>query len=501
MAPTVTIEHLRAMLYDVVAELSRRRMIDFCAWTQKDWITAFHHEYLCDVADRVIAGELRFVAISMPPRHGKSELFSIKLPALYLGRYPDRQIIHASYASALSNDFSRQVRAMVRDLRRYRVLFNVRLNPDRQRVDDWLTEPGGGLFSIGTGGGVTGHGMDLGIGDDLVKEGDEKSPSALEAIAHWYISAFRTRLHPGGQIVIPMTRWHPDDPIGFVTAMMEADPQADQYTIINIPGLIETEEQRRNDPLQREMGSALWEERFSRSDLLAIKSASPRVFQSLYQGDPQPDVVQLFHAEDFQMFPRAERSRLLSDVGVWCFDLAASEKETADYSVFVRYRYIDGHLWASHIVRVQWAWPVVVRFLRRLIKMFDKDLFAFAPHFLEMLALQEVRRLLGDRLRQVEFPGPPDKRSRALTASERCESLRYHVEDTARGRDFVQEHDKFPSRNDDCVDVSSVATHHYGLHQEVELLMRKDPEEVNEFAESVKQRELFHLATLQRLGY
>lgn len=472
MSSTVTIDHLRAMLYQVQAELARRRMIDFCEWTHRDWITAEHHEYLCDVGDRIISGELRFVAISMPPRHGKSELFSIKLPALYLGHHPDRQIIHASYAAALSNDFSRQVRAVIRDDRRYRQLFKVRLHPDRQRIDDWLTTSLGGMFSVGTGAGVTGHGMHLGIGDDLVKEGDEKSPTQLEAIAHWYISAFRTRLAPSGQILIPMTRWHPDDPIGFVTAMMEKDPNADQYTVINIPGLIETEEQRLADPLQREMGQALWEARFSRSDLLAIKASSPRVFQSLYQGDPQPDVVKLFDAADFIRFPRSERSRLIAEPGAWCFDLAASERDVADFTVAARYRLIDDHLWASHILHKQIAWSRVMRLLKLLIKMFDRDLFVFPNQFLEMLALQEIRRLAPDRVIEITFPGPQDKRSRALTGHDISVAGRYHVEQTSAGDLFVEEHDKFPGRHDDCVDVSSVATHFYGLHEEIEVIMR-----------------------------
>ena len=101
----------------------------------------------------------------------------------------------------------------------------------------------------------------------------------------------------------------------------------------------------------------------------------------------------------------------------------------------------------------------------------------------------------------VQFPGVQDKRTRALQAAERSESGRYHVEDTPVGRAFIREHDRFPDKNDDCVDVSSVATHHFGLHEEIEVLFRKDRDETDLIQERIVQRELIHLSSLGRAGY
>src|SRR6184192_2214593 len=43
----------------------------------------------------------RYMTVSVPPRHSKSEAFSIALPAWALGRYPNLHIISVTYESGL----------------------------------------------------------------------------------------------------------------------------------------------------------------------------------------------------------------------------------------------------------------------------------------------------------------------------------------------------------------------------------------------------------------
>src|SRR5690606_29452663 len=140
----------------------------------------------------------------------------------------------------------------------------------------------------------------------------------------------RTRLSPIGQIVLPMTRWHPNDPIGRLLDLARSDENADQWVYVCLPGLIETREQAAADPLGRSIGDALWPERFSKGDLLAVKSLSPRWFAGLYQQDPQPEATKLFFEKDFWRFEKHEF--LMKEPGVWCFDLATSDDEIADFT-------------------------------------------------------------------------------------------------------------------------------------------------------------------------
>lgn len=495
-------DQLQVMLHMLNTELARRRTLEFCAFTKSDWVTAPHHEYLCDLADRVISGEIRRLLISLPPRHTKSEIFSIRLPAMYLGKYPHRQIIHASYAAALSNDFSRQVRALLRSDRRYAQTFKVRLDPERQRVDDWKTAEGGGFYSVGVGGGVTGHGADLFIIDDPTKEGDELSPTALDAIVTWFLSAARTRLSPQGQIVIPMTRWHPNDLIGVLIRLMQEDEYADQWEVVSMPGLIETQQQAGDDPLGRQVGEALWPERFSVRDLLAVKALSPRYFQALYQQNPQPDVVKLFDKDDFIRMPRSEiLDRTEGLEYVWCVDLAASEKDVADYTVMARVCYDGAVLWISDVFRAQLPWPRIKRLLTLTLIVFKRDLMAFPKHFLELLAVKELQRTkFSSRLRQVDFPPGTDKRARALVFSERTAARRVVVVEGKRGDAFVAEHDRFPDKNDDCVDVSSVATHHFGLMGEIQVIIKQAEERQSPVLQRLLQQERAYVTSPHMAG-
>ena len=51
------------------------------------------NQLLLDVAD----GKIKRLMVTVPPRHGKSELCSKYFPAWYLGTHPDDRIILTSY--------------------------------------------------------------------------------------------------------------------------------------------------------------------------------------------------------------------------------------------------------------------------------------------------------------------------------------------------------------------------------------------------------------------
>lgn len=263
--------------------LARRDFLSFCQRIYPGWITAPHHVVLADHLMQVMDGSLDRLMASLPPRHTKSLMFSILFPAFWLAHNPDKQIIHASYAASLSNDFSRQVRNIVRDDLIYKRLFpHMGLDPDRQRLDDWKTTQGGGFKSVGVTAGITGHGADLFIIDDPHKEGDEKSMTQLLAVFDWYNSAARTRLSPGAPVLFPMTRWHPRDLAGRLLEMAEIDSNADQWLQLKFPALA-----LENDPLGRSPGDPLWPERFTKENLLSIQALSERYFEALFQQNPQ----------------------------------------------------------------------------------------------------------------------------------------------------------------------------------------------------------------------
>ena len=134
----------------------------------------------------------------------KSEFASFLLPSYLMGRDPRLQVIEATHTAELAVKFGRKVRDVM-DTEEYAELFPaVKLKVDSKAAGRWDTSKGGSYFAVGVGGAVTGRGADLLIIDDPHSEQDAMSELALENAWEWYQGGPRTRLQPGGAIVLVM---------------------------------------------------------------------------------------------------------------------------------------------------------------------------------------------------------------------------------------------------------------------------------------------------------
>src|SRR5882672_4268569 len=59
---------------------ARKSILAFTQWTKPDYKINWYHRNLCEKLDAFIRGDIRFLMVFMPPRHGKSELVSRRLP-------------------------------------------------------------------------------------------------------------------------------------------------------------------------------------------------------------------------------------------------------------------------------------------------------------------------------------------------------------------------------------------------------------------------------------
>ena len=167
-------------------------------------------EYL----EKLLSGKITKLAIIAPPRHGKSLLGSVMLPAFVLGRDPRENLITASYGSELSEGFGRRVRNILSDPVFQRIFPECRISPDSSAVYRLATTAGGECSWIGRGGAATGKGASLLILDDLVKDQAEAQSEAIcRSIIDWIRSVAFTRLSPGGRVLAIATRWSERDPI------------------------------------------------------------------------------------------------------------------------------------------------------------------------------------------------------------------------------------------------------------------------------------------------
>jgi hypothetical protein len=265
-----------------VKDIIDNNLLAFIGATNPNYVTSLVHRYLCSkIQNAVLEGNAR-LAISIPPRHGKSEIISKALPAWFFGRKPDAQVMQICYGSDLASDFGVDVRSLMSSPL-YKYLYPLAVpTGDGKSGSKWRTVSDGRYKGVGVGGAITGFGADLMVIDDIVKNRQEAhSPAFKKVVREFFGSTLFSRVLPGGSVIILMTRWTSDDLVGIVTEELG-------WEYINLPALCTDPS---SDPLKRNLGDALFPEFYPQSRLLEIKrSCTEYDWQALYQGQP-PDSV------------------------------------------------------------------------------------------------------------------------------------------------------------------------------------------------------------------
>ena len=266
-------------------------------WSRKQqgrytWDRAKHLDLLNEWIVSLETGKRDNIMISMPPRHGKSELLSFWYPVWLITHNPLLQIMFITYGGEFAAQWGARVRNFIQE---FGDEFGVEIRTDTASRTRWELTSGGGMYAVGTGGQITGRGADRLIVDDPVK-GDEAARSQLQRdqMLQWWQQTAYTRLEPGGKIAMVGTRWHQEDLLGKLEQLSEAKVGA-QWDIMKLPALSTSD----TDPLGRKEGEALWPERWPREKLLQIKdgqisdplnpTGSPYAWSALYQQSPTPE--------------------------------------------------------------------------------------------------------------------------------------------------------------------------------------------------------------------
>lgn len=388
---------------------------------------------------------------SMIPTHNSASVARL-LPAFFMGRNPDKRVILGSYGATLSEKHSRFVRDLMRGKSHQDVFPGVSPSRDSGAKDAWDIRPPheGGMDAVGKGGAITGKGADLIIIDDLVKSRAEaESPNIRESDWEWYKDDLVTRLEPGGAIAVIATRWHEDDVIGRLLLN-----QPEMWDTLILPAIAED-----GDPMGRAPGEACWPDRFPRKVLdERRRTLGEYSFQSLYQQNPKPKEGGLFRRSNVTVISEAPTD-ITRQLRFW--DLAMSDKKTADYTVGVKFGITAaGNIVILDVVRKQVEWAKVPD----LIKRTALEDGPAVPHAIEaaFYQTQVVSTLLRDQelYRHVFRPVPPesDKYSRALPWSARWGAGQVFLLRRTWTQAYIDEHCAFPfGTNDDQVDASTGA--------------------------------------------
>ena len=250
-------------------------------WSGGRWVRTPHLNFVSRRVAGLAEAPLRLI-VSMPPRHGKSELLSHWTPVWFVANWPQKRVGVASYAADFAEKWGRRARDSIQE---HQVGLSLSIREDLNRASEWELTAGGGMMTAGVGGPFTGHGFDLLIIDDPIKNRQEaNSPTLRQHLWDWWRSTARTRLEPGGSMIIVMTRWHEDDLVGRLLGDEYTDEQAvgDQWEHIRLPALAEP-----GDPLGRPLDAPLWPERYDAGALAALRvSVGPQEWPGLFQQRP-----------------------------------------------------------------------------------------------------------------------------------------------------------------------------------------------------------------------
>jgi len=286
---------------DAASELLRRRraregLLPFTQYTKPDYEVNWHHEVICDYLDKFVRGEIKRLMFFMPPRHGKSELVSRRLPAFLFGIKSCVSVIACSYSADLASRMNRDVQRIMDSPEYHRIFPGTALNAANVRStaqgsflrnsDIFEIVGDTGVYrSAGVGGGITGMGCHYGIIDDPIKNREEAvSKTYREKVWEWYTSTFYTRLEKDAQILLTMTRWHEDDLAGRILAQAAAG--GEEWVVISLPAMAE-EEKAADDP--RQIDEPLWPGKYTVDRLQDIRSVlGPYQWAALYQQHPRP---------------------------------------------------------------------------------------------------------------------------------------------------------------------------------------------------------------------
>src|SRR5262249_17513242 len=81
-------------------------------WSGDGFLSNWHIDAMAYAAQRVIDGRLKRLIVNVPPRHLKSIIFSVALPAFLLGLDPTKRIVCVSYSNDLATKHANDFRAV-----------------------------------------------------------------------------------------------------------------------------------------------------------------------------------------------------------------------------------------------------------------------------------------------------------------------------------------------------------------------------------------------------
>lgn len=354
--------------------------------TQEKLYVGLHTKIICEEIDNAIErmkqGQSTYLLISVPPRHGKSDLVSRYLPAHFMGMFPDKDVIIATYSASLAFDLSKDARKIVKTPE-YKEIFKRSISKESGAVDSWKMEGGKGTVTAsGLLSGITGKGGNLLILDDYcASRADAESELMREKTWNSFTNDFMTRRSPVCICIVLATQWHIDDVIGRIKECNNPNSEKynkdfPQFKYLSFPAEHadfdyahpkgEIERIKYNYLfVNQEINGKKYDGRFDNTYYQQSRAVLGEYsYQALYMCDPTQrggnllNLDKIKYHKDLSEFPKTKYARL--------WDLAHTKKQTdkadPDYTSGTLLTYIKNkegmwELWIKNVQRIRCKAP------------------------------------------------------------------------------------------------------------------------------------------------
>jgi len=212
--------------------------------------------------------------VNLGPRTGKSTLISEWTPAWFLSLNPTKRVLLATNTSPLAKFYG----GRVRDILNANPILRVKLKDDTVAKDEWATTQGGGMKTVGVSESVMGRGGNVLIIDDpYASWSDGQSGTVRNGVYNWFRATASSRLEPGATVIILHHRMHAQD----LTGQLLAGEDGHRWKHVSLPSLAIA-----GDPMGRAVGEAICPERYTASQLTAMRVQMGAAFDALHQQNP-----------------------------------------------------------------------------------------------------------------------------------------------------------------------------------------------------------------------
>jgi len=400
------------------------------------WKPFNYLKYISDkVSWGVSSGGERLI-VNLPPRFGKSEFLSFWLPIWFLENYPEKRVIIASHSADLATNFGRKIRNEFES----NEFLTTKLRQDSTAANRFDTHKGGGLIAAGVGGPITGRGADVFLIDDPYKNLQQaQSITYRTHLEEWYETVAKTRLEPGGSMILLMTRWHELDLATYLQ-------KKSVFKTIKLPAIAE-----HGDLIGRQIGESLCPERYPVDILNQIRTEETGSYSwnSLYQQNPIPVEGGLFKRAWWKFYKEAPTFHRI----IQSWDCAQKVGITNDYTVCQTWGEAGNGFYLIDLWRQKVEAPQLEQAAQSQFFKFNPNIVLIEDKSSGSSLIQMLRQKT--RLPVIAYdPKARDKEVRASATTPTVESGKCFLpSDGIFVEDFITELERFPyGDHDDQVD-------------------------------------------------